>query len=125
MIHRRSRDSEELPSLQFFESGDTIPVQAEGEATPTPNRIGTYEVIDRLGEGGMGIVYKAVQSSPRRTVALKLVRLATASAEGYQRFQREAEFLGRLEHPRAERPTRMTPQSPTWPSAVVRNWRTT
>ena len=47
----------------------------------------------------MGVVYLAEQDSPRRAVALKLLRLDSASPRQLERFEREAELLGRLSHP--------------------------
>ncbi|MCG8409225.1 MAG: tetratricopeptide repeat protein [Phycisphaerales bacterium] len=64
-----------------------------------PGNIGNYRVIRRLGAGGMGIVYLAEQSNPRRRVALKVIRAGIASTHGRTRFAREAEVLGRLKHP--------------------------
>ncbi len=62
--------------------------------------IGRYRVLARLGEGGMGVVYEAEQESPRRRVALKLVRLARADDPlGAKLFEREVASLGRLRHP--------------------------
>lgn len=69
---------------------------AEGDAV----RIGQYLVLRRLDEGGMGIVYEALQDYPRRTVALKMLRAgALASQREIHQFEREAEALGRLQHP--------------------------
>ncbi|MFQ5494662.1 MAG: sigma factor, partial [Phycisphaerae bacterium] len=65
-----------------------------------PARIGGYEIRRRLGEGGMGIVYEAEQQSPRRLVAIKVVR-ADQTDDQYRirLFQREAHTLARLKHP--------------------------
>ena len=43
-------------------------------STPLPNRIGRYEIIDLIGEGGMGVVFRAKQEDPKRDVAVKLIR---------------------------------------------------
>jgi WD40 repeat protein len=64
-----------------------------------PPTIGRYRVVRLLGEGGMGTVYEAEQDSPRRTVALKVVRTGLASEFLLARFAREAQILGRLHHP--------------------------
>jgi len=69
------------------------------EELPLPERIGGYRVVRVLGEGGMGTVYEAEQESPRRRVALKVVRPAMATPRVCRRFELEAEVLGRLEHP--------------------------
>jgi WD40 repeat protein/serine/threonine protein kinase len=64
-----------------------------------PSYIGHYRVLRRHGEGGMGTVYEAEQDSPRRTVALKVIRPGLVSAELLSRFSHEAQILGRLQHP--------------------------
>lgn len=58
-----------------------------------------FRVLGVLGEGGMGIVYRAEQERPRREVALKLMSGGLSSARAVQRFELEAEALGRLGHP--------------------------
>jgi serine/threonine protein kinase/WD40 repeat protein len=63
-----------------------------------PERIGPYRILGVLGSGGMGLVYRAQQQSPRREVALKVIRAGTASVELVRRFEKEALILGRLDH---------------------------
>ena len=76
---------------------------AEGRSpggVPLPESIGDYRVLGVLGEGGMGIVYEAEQSSPRRRVALKVIRGGHFVDDNQiKMFQREAETLARLKHP--------------------------
>jgi tRNA A-37 threonylcarbamoyl transferase component Bud32/WD40 repeat protein len=63
-------------------------------------RIGAYEVVAKLGEGGMGEVYRARDSKLKRDVALKVLPDNVAGdRERLARFQREAEVLASLNHP--------------------------
>ncbi len=67
-----------------------------------PEWIGRYEVTGLLGAGAMGVVYAAVQPSPRREVAVKVLREPTAgdgADERVRRFAAEVEALGRIRHP--------------------------
>src|SRR5262249_34581203 len=67
---------------------------------PVPASIGHYRVTGVLGEGGMGTVYEAEQATPRRAVALKVVRGGQfVDEQGLRMFQREPETLARLKHP--------------------------
>jgi hypothetical protein len=68
------------------------------EALVPGSRIGSYEVIDRLGTGGMGAVYRARDTRLGRTVALKVLR-AGADPELLRRFDREARAASALNHP--------------------------
>jgi eukaryotic-like serine/threonine-protein kinase len=62
--------------------------------------IGPYEIISRLGEGGMGVVFHARDTLLQRDVALKLLPEQFANdAERFARFQREAQVLASLNHP--------------------------
>jgi serine/threonine protein kinase len=58
-----------------------------------------YEILDRIGEGGMGVVYLAVDRELGREVALKVLRTPEPSAEERDRILREARILASLEHP--------------------------
>ncbi|MCA9687937.1 MAG: serine/threonine protein kinase, partial [Myxococcales bacterium] len=70
--------------------------------TPTPPTIlrGTYQLLDRLGAGGMGEVYVAAHARLHKRFAVKLLAPHHGdSGEAYARFQREAEITSRLGHP--------------------------
>src|SRR5205807_6215203 len=60
---------------------------------------GNYVVLDKLGQGGMGVVYKAEHRRMKRLVALKVVSpAAMKSPEAVKRFRREVEAAARLTH---------------------------
>jgi WD40 repeat protein/tetratricopeptide (TPR) repeat protein len=88
------------------------PVAARSAAAPMPelqkgDRFAGYEIVEKLGRGGMGIVYQARQLNPERDVALKVIRtdrLADLSEpeqlQWLERFRREARLIASLEqHP--------------------------
>jgi serine/threonine protein kinase len=76
----------------------------DATATPdlaaTPNQLGDFQLVKKLGSGGMGTVYKAVQLSMDRDVALKILHEHLASDPNFvRRFYREAKTSGKLDHP--------------------------
>jgi tetratricopeptide (TPR) repeat protein len=76
----------------------------QGGVGRIPERIGPYRVLGLLGEGGMGIVYRAEQTEPiHRELALKLVRPGMGSASMIARFEAERHALASMEHPNIAR----------------------
>src|SRR5512139_1533574 len=64
------------------------------------SRIGSYEVTGKLGEGGMGEVWRATDSKLKREVAIKVLPEAfTEDKDRLARFEREAQLLAQLHHP--------------------------
>ncbi len=61
--------------------------------------LGSFRIVRHLASGGMGDVYEAEQTDPRRRVAVKLMRFGLRSAEALQRFRYEVAVLGKLTHP--------------------------
>ena len=78
-----------------------IELAAEEDDEPREERIGPYRILEELGRGGQGIVYRAADTRLPRVVALKVLRSPVLLAQDgvLARFQREADALSRLDHP--------------------------
>jgi RNA polymerase sigma factor (sigma-70 family) len=100
---------ESMPAEHAARHGRTAPAQAEAAAPQPPRppgpppelaRHSRYEIVQEIGRGGMGVVYRARDKVSGRTVALKVIRperLSDPDAEN--RFLREARAASRLSHP--------------------------
>ncbi len=65
-----------------------------------PDHIGPYRILQVLGEGGMGVVYDAEQTTPvQRRVAIKVIRLGMDTKEVVARFEAERQALAVMDHP--------------------------
>ncbi|MGC2421096.1 MAG: protein kinase [Candidatus Acidiferrales bacterium] len=80
-----------------FLAGSALAPTAE---LPVGSRLGTYEIVARIGAGGMGVVYQTRDTHLGRTVAIKVLSPAFVDdPESLSRFQREARLLASLNHP--------------------------
>lgn len=78
--------------------------ETPAKEAPHVPQVEGYDVLGPLGEGGMGVVWKAVQRSTRRTVALKLMSVRSLGSEKARtRFEREVQLCAKLEHPNIAR----------------------
>ncbi len=76
-------------------------VRVEAAPTEKPgDRIGRYKLLQRIGEGGCGVVYMAEQEEPvRRRVALKVIKLGMDTRQVIARFEAERQALALMDHP--------------------------
>ena len=82
--------------------GDAVNFIQDGPAAeiPSSNRIGAYEVLRELGEGGCGVAYLAEQTAPvKRQVALKIIKPGMDTKAVIARFEAERQVLALLDHP--------------------------
>ena len=87
----------ELPATPVASEGPTV--ACAPSKNQVPERIGPYRLLQRLGEGGMGVVYLAEQEEPiRRQVALKLIRLGMDTERVLARFEAERQALALMDH---------------------------
>ncbi len=82
-----------------WDSQRTRPLPARPAALENHSRLGDFEILEELGRGGMGVVYRARQVSLNRIVALKLLSAGLVQSErSVARFMREAQAAARLHH---------------------------
>src|SRR6266403_1084569 len=90
--NRRMGESARSPSPRFADS--------PFHSVPMLGELGDYELLEEIGRGGQGVVFRARQKSLNRTIALKVISLGQwASKAHLKRFRLEAEAAAKLEHP--------------------------
>jgi len=93
--HEEAGDFLEVPALEPQATLDK-PLLIEGPGTS----IGRYELLELIGEGGMGLIYLAEQKKPvRRRLALKIIKPGMDSKQVIARFEAERQALALLDHP--------------------------
>src|SRR4051812_11020483 len=76
------------------------PDPGDGAAEAAGTRVGPYQLLDQIGEGGMGTVWLAEQQEPvRRKVALKVIKPGMDSRQVVARFEQERQALALMDHP--------------------------
>jgi uncharacterized protein (TIGR03067 family) len=85
-------------------AADSPPARRRQGPFPVPSQLGEYQLLEELGCGGMGTVYKALHTKLDRVVALKvLVKGRVEDQRAIARFEREMKAVGRLDHPQIVR----------------------
>src|SRR6185503_4573371 len=86
---------------KFFGAKDTVVLGAGSQLTEGPGTvIGRYKLLQKIGEGGMGVVYMAEQRDPViRKVALKIIKLGMDTRQVVARFEAERQALALMDHP--------------------------
>jgi len=88
------------PSTPTLEVTVTRAGAAPAPFGPAPERLGRFEILEEIGRGGMGIVYRGWDADLSRVVALKVVQgISTLDDPRAARFRREAQTVARLRHP--------------------------
>jgi eukaryotic-like serine/threonine-protein kinase len=96
---------QEAGALEFLDADGPAdkadPAQPEHRSSERPgDRIGRYKLLERIGEGGCGVVYVAEQEEPvQRRVALKVIKLGMDTRSVIARFEAERQALALMDHP--------------------------
>ncbi len=105
--HPAARDKIEtavVPAHAIIEAVDQALAGDFAHHVSDPATIGPYNIIEKIGEGGMGSVYLAEQEKPlRRRVAIKLIKLGMDTRSVIARFEAERQALSRMNHPNVAR----------------------
>ena len=86
--------------LEAHAVGANVTLEGSAQIEGPGTRIGRYELLSLIGEGGMGLVYLAQQKKPvKRRVALKIIKPGMDSKQVIARFEAERQALAVLDHP--------------------------
>ena len=103
-IGRRGHTGLRLERFFYFYRSVDANAESHGEQGPsqaeTPREFGDYELLEEIGRGGQGVVFRAWQKSLNRTVAVKLIGIGRLTTSAHmKRLRREAEAAAKLNHP--------------------------
>ncbi len=91
------------PSWSSSTASEAVPPALQDEES-VGTRIGRYKLVQKIGEGGCGVVYMAEQEEPvRRRVALKIIKLGMETKSVIARFEAERQALAMMDHPNIAR----------------------
>jgi WD40 repeat protein len=100
LLHRLDQVADEVVSSLRNLSGVSARLAGPFQAVAAPRQVGDYEILDELGRGGMGVVFKARHTQLQRVVALKMLLAGAFVQEDFRaRFRAEAAAVARLQHP--------------------------
>ncbi|HEY6564768.1 MAG TPA: hypothetical protein VIY86_09750, partial [Pirellulaceae bacterium] len=103
-VHEAFQDSQHS-TVRAGEMASTVDLQLDafrrrqGTREVLFERVGPYELHELIGQGGMGVVYRALQTGLDRFVALKIIHKSAGDLEGHRRFRAEAKAAAMLQHP--------------------------
>jgi len=104
LANHRQDDFLEAPALPVSRAAEVLRASRAALATRPGDRIGRYELVEEIGEGGGGVVFEAEQLEPvRRRVALKVIKPGMDSRAVIARFEAERQALALMEHPNIAR----------------------